>query len=105
MFRLNPDKVRMYLAAYVDFGLLGLHKGVNGAPLFQYRETEEGVKFYLTPLLLSNVADNAIIRNMNVGVKFTVAFELPKHGKSYIYDYEKVERDFVKRGGNQSIKQ
>jgi len=105
MFRLNPDMVRMYLAAFVDFGVLGLHNGKNGAPLFQYRETDEGVKFYLTPLLLSNVADNAFIRNMNVGIKFTVAFELPRHGKSYIYDYDKVERGYLKRGGNQSIKQ
>lgn len=103
-FRLNPDKVRMYLAGYVDFGLLNLHSNRNGKPLFDYQETDHGVQFYIQPLLLSNMSDGVFFRNMNVGIKFTVAFEMPKHGKSYIYDYKRVERDYRKRGGNQGIK-
>lgn len=103
-FRTNPDKVRMYLAAYVDFGLLNLHVNSGGAPIFEYRETDQGVQFYIQPLLVSNMSDGATFRNLNVGIKYTVAFELPQHGKSYIYDYNKVSRDYRKRGGNQGIK-
>ena len=103
-FRLNPDKVRMYLAAYADFGILNLHVDNGGAPLFEYRETDKGVQFYGQPLMLSNIADGAAFRNLNVGIKFTVAFELPKKGKSYIYDYKKYNRPHIKRGGNQGIK-
>lgn len=104
-FRINPDKVRMYLAAYADFGLLNLHTNQGGAPLFGYRETDEGVQFFIQPLLVSNLADGAVFRNLNVGIKYTIAFELPKHGKSYIYDYYKVTNGYIKRGGNQGIKQ
>ena len=103
-FRINPDKVRMYLAAYMDFGILNLHTGVNGKPIFDFRETDQGVQFFSQPLLLSNVADNATFRNLNVGLKFTVAFEMPKHGKSFIYDYETLGRKPIKRGGTQGIK-
>ena len=105
-FRINPDKIRMYLAAYVDFGVLSVYTGKNGKPLFEYEETpDKGVQFYVQPLLHSNLADNVAFRNMNVGIKYTIAFEMPKHGKSYIYDYNKVERDYRIRGGNQTIKQ
>ena len=103
-FRLNPDKVRMYLAAYADFGLLNIHVNNGGAPIFEYRETDKGVQFYSQPLMLSNIADGATFRNLNVGLKFTVAFELPKKGKSYIYDYKKYDRPRIRRGGNQGIK-
>jgi len=103
-FRLNPDKVRMFVAGYVDFGLLNIHSGSEGGNLFGYRETDHGVEFYIQPLLSSSLADNAVFRNMNIGVKYTIAFELPKHGKSYIYDYNKSGRTPIKRGGNQGIK-
>lgn len=104
-FRINPDKVRMYLAAYVDFGLLNLHTGKGGAPIFGYRETEQGVQFYSQPLMISNLADGATFRNLNIGIKYTIAFEGKKLGKSYIYDYNRVGRDYRKRGGNQNIHQ
>lgn len=104
-FRLNPDKVRMYLAGYADFGLLNLLNHKNGNPLFTYKETDEGVKFFIQPLFTSDLANGVTLRNLNVGIKFTVAFEMPKHGKSYIYDYNRVKSDFLKRGGNQGIKQ
>ena len=103
-FRINPDKVRMYLAAFVDFGLLNLHVSSGGSPIFGYRETDQGVQFYLQPLLMSSLADNAVFRNLNVGIKYTIAFELPKQGKSYIYDNNKVGRDYRIRGGNQGLK-
>ena len=101
-FRLNPDMVRMYVAGYVDFGVLNIHHTSGGAPLFEYRETDQGVQFYIQPLLVSSMSDNAVFRNMNIGIKYTIAFELPSHGKSFIYDYKKNEP--FKRGGNQGIK-
>lgn len=103
-FRLNPDKIRMFLGAFVDFGLLNLHASSGGAPVFGYRETDKGVQFYLQPLLHSSLADNAVFRNLNIGIKYTIAFELPQKGKSYIYDSNKVGRDYRIRGGNQGLK-
>lgn len=103
-FRLNPDKIRMYLAAYADFGLLDVHVASGGAPLFEYRDTDKGVQFYVQPFMKSNIADNAVFRNLNIGIKYTIAFEMPKKGKSYIYDYKKYDRPRIKRGGNQGIK-
>lgn len=102
-FRLNPDKVRMYLAGYVDFGVLNLITGKGGAPVFGYEETDHGVQFYSQPLLLSNLTDGATFRNLNIGIKYTIAFEGKKRQKSYIYDYNRVERNYRKRGGNQNI--
>lgn len=102
-FRTNPDKIRMYLAVYADYGLLDVHQKGSGQPLFQYRETQEGVQFYIQPLMKSDVADATAFHNLSVGIKYTVAFELPKSGKSYIYDYHKVSSGYIKRGGNQSI--
>ena len=104
-FRINPDLVRMYLAAYADFGVLNLCTGKSDMPTFDYRETDQGVQFYSQPLLLSSMAAGQTFRNLNVGIKFTVAFEFPKPGKSYIYDYNKVGRGYIKRGGNQTIVQ
>lgn len=103
-FRINPDRIRMYLAAFVDFGVLNIHHSSGGAPIFEYRETKQGVQFFIQPLLVSSMSDNAVFRNMNIGIKYTVAFELPQHGKSYIYDYNKPGRGGIKRGGNQGIK-
>ncbi|MBQ9297132.1 MAG: hypothetical protein IJ204_08070 [Paludibacteraceae bacterium] len=102
-FRTNPDKTRMYLAAYVDFGVLSVYSCKEGKPVFDYRETDRGLQFYSQPLMISTLAEGAVFRNLNAGIKFTVAFELPKRGKSYIYDYNKVERNYRKRGGNQTI--
>lgn len=104
MFRLNPDLVRMYIALYADFGVLNLHSASKtDVGTFGYRETDEGVQFYVQPLMLSNLAADAVFRNLNVGVKFTVAFELKQNSKSYIYDYHRVERNYRRRGGTQAI--
>ena len=102
-YYLNPEKVRMYLAFFLDYGLLDVHDSGKGDPMFGYRETSEGVQFFVQPLMKSDLADGAVFNNLSLGVKFTVAFELPKKGKSYKYDYNKVERGYIKRGGNQSI--
>ena len=102
-FRLNPDRIRMYLALYADYGLLNLHTQGSGAPAFEYRETDEGVKFFIQPMLLSTMSDNAVINNLSIGIKYTIAFELPQRGKSYIYDWKR-DQNTIKRGGNQTIK-
>lgn len=104
VFRRNPDKKRMYLAAYLDFGLLNIHTGGSGLPPFEYRETDQGVKFFVQPLMLSNLSNAAVVRNMSVGIKYTIAFEMPIKAKSYIYDNQKNQRGYRKRLGNQSIK-
>ena len=104
-FRINPDKTRMYLAVYADFGVLNLYNNTGGAPTFDYRETDKGVQFFIQPLMLSNLSAGATFRNLNVGIKYTIAFEMPKRGKSYVYDYFEVESNYVKRGGNQTIRQ
>lgn len=102
-FRTRPEKIRMYLAVYADYGLLDVHDKGNGKPIFEYRETNEGIQFYIQPLMKTDLADQTAFHNFSVGVKYTVAFEMPKRGKSYIYDYKKVNTGFIKRGGNQSI--
>ena len=102
-FHIHPDKVRMYLAAYADFGILNLRSSQGGVPTFDYRETDHGVQFYVQPMLLSDLSAGAIVRNLNAGIKFTVAFELPSHGKSYLYSDPGNERTRTKRGGNQGL--
>ena len=104
VYRRNPEKTRMYLAAYMDFGVLNLRTGKDGAPVFEYKETDKGVQFYVQPLMLSNLSAGAVFRNLNVGIKYTIAFEIPQRGKSYIYDYDRVEHHYRIRGGNQTIK-
>jgi hypothetical protein len=104
-FRLNPDLVRMYIGVYADFGLLDMYNAPDSeAEIFGYTETEQGVQFYIQPLLVSSLANKAEFRNFNVGIKYTIAFELPKRGKSYIYDERNAIRDYRIRGGNQSIR-
>ena len=84
----------------MDFGVLNLHTSVNGKPIFEYKETDQGVQFFVQPLLLSSLSGGAVFRNLNVGVKFTMAFQLPKAGKSFIYNSN--SRSYRrKRGGNQ----
>lgn len=104
VFHLHPERVRMYLAAYMDFGMLNLHSA-NKTELttFGYRETDQGVQFYIQPLMLSSLAADAVFRNLNIGIKYTVAFEFEPPTKSFIYDWNKSGRDYRKRGGTQSL--
>ena len=102
-FRLHQDKVKVYLAGYMDFGVLNLKVAGNGDPLFQYRETDQGLQFYIQPLLLSNRSDNAVVRNLSLGAKLTLAFPMAEHGKSYKYDHRRVKTNYRKRGGTQAL--
>lgn len=105
IFRTNDDKVYMYLAGYVDFGILNIHAAQPGKPIFEYKDTpDKGLQFYIQPLMTSSLSDNAIVRNLNVGIKYTIYLPTKPAGKSYIYDWNKIGRDYRKSGGNQSFK-
>lgn len=104
VFKNNPDNIRMYVGAYMDFGVLNLIPTGQNNDIFYYVETEDkGLQFYVQPLMRSSLANDAVVRNLNVGIKYTVAFELPQKGKSYIYEYDRVNSHYRKRGGNQYI--
>ncbi len=100
----EPQKITWFASLYADYGLLNINTVPNGATdLFYYKETNEGVKYYLTPLLLSSSASGAVFNNLNIGVKFTVLFQMPIAPKAFIYEASKNTRDW-KRGGTQAIK-
>lgn len=101
-FRAKRHTHRLYLAAFADYGVLNVHQNTSAGELIELDFTE-GVNATVTPLLISNQMLGKRINPLVAGVKFTVMFELPKHGKSYIYDYYKVTNGYIKRGGNQSI--
>ena len=104
-FHIKKEWMRMYLSAYVDAGVFNLLYAQKNKVIFGYHETEDkGLQFFIQPLLLSSLANNVEVRNISTGVKFTMAFEIPQKGKSYIYRSENEKRKF-KRGGNQIIDQ
>lgn len=104
-FRNNPDKIRMYLAAYVDYGVLNIYKSYTGAEWYGHGNAGEALQFTLRPVITTKFADNAQFNNLNVGIKYTIAFELPQHGKSFLYNGYGSGRSTRKRGGNQGYKQ
>ena len=105
VYRENPEMMRMYLAAYMDFGTLNLVSTKGNSPLFDYRETEDkGLQFYIQPLMRSDLVNGALVRNINVGIKYTIAFEIQQAGKSFVYDDDKPKQTTRKRGGNQSMR-
>ena len=103
IFRLHPNRMRMYLAAFMDCGVLSINsKAAVGDQLTM--DFSHGVNAIIVPLLLSNQMSNRRLNNLIVGIKYTIAFELPQRGKSYIYDYDQVENNYRIRGGNQTLK-
>lgn len=103
-YHLQPEKVTWFVSLYADYGLLNINTAPADAEnTFYYKQTDEGVKYYVTPLLLSKPAYNAAFNNLSVGVKFTVLLQLPIAPKQFIYDSDKNTRDW-KRGGTQAIK-
>lgn len=103
-YNVEPEKITWFVSLYADYGVLNINAVPKDATdLFYYKQTDEGVKYYVTPLLLSQQADKAAFNNLNIGVKFTVLFQLPIAPKQFIYDGNKNVRDW-KRGGTQAIK-
>lgn len=103
-YNVQPEKVTWFVSLYADYGLLNINSVPNDAQsTFYYKQTDEGVKYYVTPLLLSKQAYNEAFHNLNIGVKFTVLLQLPIAPKQFIYESNKNTRDW-KRGGTQAIK-
>ena len=101
----KPDnhRHRLYLGGFLDFGFLNVHQNSAKGDLVKLDFTQ-GVNATFTPLLMSTQMLNKRVNQVVLGIKFTAMFELPKHGKSYIYDYNDINSGYIKRGGNQSIK-
>lgn len=93
---------RLYLGVFVDYGFLNVNKNISEGDLLKLDFTN-GVNASIAPLMTSTQMLQKRINPLVVGIKFTALFELPKHGKSYIYDYQKVNSGFIKRGANQSM--
>lgn len=104
IFRLHNNLYRMYLGVFADCGVLNLHTDKAIGELSSV-EFGHGVKADIVPLILSNQMNGKNIYPLTVGVRYTVLLEVPIPGKSYVYDYDEVERNYRKRGGNQTINQ
>lgn len=103
-YNVQPEKVTWFVSLYADYGVLNISSAPADAEnTFYYKQTDEGVKYYVTPFLLSKPAYNEKFNNFTIGVKFTVLLQLPIAPKQFIYDGSKNVRDW-KRGGTQAIK-
>ena len=103
-YNVRPEKVTWFVSLYADYGVLNINSApADAGETFYYKQTDEGVKYYVTPLLLSKPAYNEKFNNFTIGVKFTVLLQLPIAPKQFIYDGSKNTRDW-KRGGTQAIK-
>lgn len=74
----KQSSIRYYLSAFADFNINNIHKTVSQGEALCYKETDEGLRYYILPALVSDEMRNAAVRQLVVGVKFTMAFELPK---------------------------
>ena len=97
-YQANRSNIRYYLSLFADVGgLLCFNKSDEESEhLLHYNETQdEGLKFYVTPALLSSEMQNATITPLTIGVKFTCLFALPDGPRQKIYDSSnrKVERN------------
>lgn len=72
------SKIRYYVAAFAEYGFLNLHKAGNLGDPVTMTETPDGLQFQVRPVYNAAQYANATFSNWMVGVKFTVAFELPK---------------------------
>lgn len=100
----NTHSYRLYLGGFIDYGLLnGRESSYLGDQMTL--DFTQGVQAKMVPLLLSNQMQGKSLHPFTVGVKLTVLFELKESGKSFIYDYKKVDRGYRKRGGTQIIEQ
>ena len=101
-YRPNKHNYRLYLGAFVDYGFLNVHQNSAEGELLKMDYTQ-GVSASVTPLMMSTQMLDKKINPLVAGVKFTAMFELPKPGKSHVYDSQKVQNGYIKRGANQSM--
>lgn len=70
---------RMYLSAFAEYGILDIHKNTASGSALSYREVpDEGLQFFVVPSMVSDQMRNAKVHPLTVGIRFTVAFEMPK---------------------------
>ena len=72
-------KIRYYLAAFVDYGVLNVHQNKAYGSALGYQQTEDkGLQFYVLPSMVSDIMKDAQVHPLTVGIKFTALFELPQ---------------------------
>ena len=101
-FNVKKKLYRMYVGGFFNYGIKDIHEKTTTGDQMVI-DFSQGAGATIQPAFLSNQMKGKTITPFIVGVKFTVLFELPQKGKSYIYDFKRVETDYIKRGGNQSI--
>lgn len=69
---------RMYLGLFAEYGLLNVHKDVSYGEALAYRQTEQGVKFFVVPAMLNDDLRSVQVNPLTVGVRFSVFFRLPE---------------------------
>ena len=58
------SRMTWFASLYMDYGLLNINTVPKDATdMFYYKQTDEGVKYYVTPLLLSKPAYDAAFNN------------------------------------------
>lgn len=101
-FNVKNHTYRVYLGVYAEYSVLNAHNSTSNGSMVGL-DLNHGVQAKLTPFMLCDEMKSGKVNPLTVGIKCTMLFELPQAGKSYIYDWNKVEKGYIKRGGNQSI--
>lgn len=79
------SKVRYYVAAFAEYGILDMHKAAGlGEAMTPHQAADGSYTFQVNPAYNSYTFRDAKMNNLLAGVKFTVMFELPKAGKCII---------------------
>lgn len=68
---------RVYLSVFAEYGFLNIHKDKSVGSAMSYVETDEGLKFYVIPAMLSEQMLGAKVNPLTVGVKCTWLMEMP----------------------------
>lgn len=86
-YDVHNHSYRIYLGAFVQYGLLNIHQPIAEGSILSFEQTEsEGVKFFVMPAMLCNELVQTPFYNLNVGLKLSAFFELPKDRNGMIYD-------------------
>ncbi len=103
-FQSQKKNTRIYISLFAEAGGMFSFASKDGdlGHLLHYEETEkEGLKFFVTPALMSIEMNHSTITPMVVGVKFTCTFGLPDEPRRKIYDSSNKK---VERNNNQVIR-
>lgn len=73
-----PDlRQRVYLSVFAEYGFLNIHRNQTVGSAMSYKETEDGLKFYVIPAMLSDQMIGSKVNPLTVGVKCTWLIETP----------------------------